>query len=298
VQQASRRKRAAGNRQKITDQLATSRPVLSFDPSLNDAVGEKALEEIGTEIPEAQKAAMEKLADEIDTLAQAAPDATVGWGWVDPVNPFNIVKSFRLGTHGDRGSANLLPVSLLVPAAALFAGWRLGEHYSDKTDVKQANVKLEKQKNLLDRLTYLEAQRMRQKSAGILDSAVLTEPASMGTDPQGFWQSFKGLWALWAVASMAAGYAVGRKTLDRIDPARVRLKELNRLARRRSLVEEPPQFALAEAPGEEVTAPTQPRVPIRVESQPRSGIPGGDPYEQLKLPDNPEASDAYTKLLP
>jgi len=315
IQQATRRQRTVQRRADVVSQLSSRRPVLALSPRTT-AREEQRYEEIGVPTDSLDKSA--ETAAAVRALSNIeVPEQPVRASLPDILNPLNPLKRYREESRGgERVAAPMLAATLLTPLAVLYAGWRLGENRSDATEAQQAQQKKMAAKARLDRLTAAEMARTRGKEAaektgffqevahpvdwasskGTSDlsswfakqPSPVSEPSALLHDPKGMYETYvKGLWWVWALGSLAGAYAVSRKVFDRMDPARARMSELKRLARRRTLSEGAPTFALA---GQE-TGPdlprTAPRLPVSVETKalPEYQPEPVDPYQSVEMPE-------------
>ncbi len=297
IQQATRRQRNVQRRADVVSQMASRRPVLSISPKVT-AREERQYEEAGVPADALDKSA--ETAAAVKALSNIeVPEQPVRASLPDILNPLNPLKRYREESRGgERVAAPMLAATLLTPLAVLYAGWRLGENRSDASEARQAQQKRMAAKAKLDRLLAVEMARTRGKEAAEKTASlsswlasrpsIFSEPSAIIHDPKGMYETYgKGLWWVWALASLAGAYAVSRKVFDRMDPARARMGELNRLARRRTLTEGAPTFALA---GQE-TGPdlprTTPRLPVAVETKalPEYRPEPVDPYQSMEMPE-------------
>jgi hypothetical protein len=308
IQKGLRRRKVEKQRESVVSSLATHRPVLAISPTTT-AREEKQLEETGVPKEAADPVAeLNKLELPAQQVRSTIPNI---------FDFFSVLKRNREESQGgDRVAAPMMAATLVVPLAALYAGWRYGEQGSDKAEAEQAKKQSLALRAKLNRSLAGELVRTRMpKEAGAvgdwwnrtfsaeggkaspvseaLHAPVVSEPASLVTDPKGAWFNTKSLYWLWLIGSFATAYAVSRKQFDRLDPSRARLKELQRLARRRTLVEGAPVFSLAGVDQQEPELPRSlpARTPVSVEgASRREELPeyqqaSYDPYQTVDMPE-------------
>jgi len=307
IQQATRRARNVKKRENAAAQLSTHRPVLNIGPNVTarDVAQDEAAGMMEDKVAIDQSIVSN--AARLDQVEEIGLPVSVNIP--NFLNPLNITKLFREESQGgDRAASPMLAATLLTPLAALYAGWRLSESMSDTSEAAQAKRKQLVTKAKLDRMLAAELARTRGKEADEKKMPVQvptswaalkttlsgapaagSEPLSIATDPKGAYNTYvNGLFWVWALSSLAGSYAISRGAFDRLDPARARMKELQRLSRRRALVEGAPTFTLAGSEGssvgeQELPGASMTRLPVSVETKalPPYQRNAYDPFEPL-----------------
>ena len=145
-------------------------------------------------------------------------------------------------------------------------GARSMAQWIDKRREKEMAEDIAKKRNLLDKILYEEYLRTHEKTgqekeAGWEESwekfqkvkdewfnklsPVMQEILAPILKPFKTFHAASSLWAIYAVATLAAGYSVAKSASKRYDPARERAKKIEAFGKRRALSNAPPQLLSA-----------------------------------------------------
>jgi hypothetical protein len=246
VVQSSQESKTQETLQRLRAFSAARNPTLSIDPDLDDEEQEKELENLG--IPD------------LPVLKAAGSDAFKFF------NPFSrITKREATGDHDPAHMA----LALSAVIAAGYGGWKLQDYIGDQGREKDRDTRVSNMRNLIDKMLFEEVQRTRlpQKAAAFVAASQFLEKegrdfiTSSSQQSKDFSSSGQGgaslgsavgsvvgspirtietLWWLWATAAFALSYAASKRFADKADPNRVRLKEIENIAKERAKVQDAP----------------------------------------------------------
>jgi len=156
---------------------------------------------------------------------------------------------------------------LALALAGAVGGGALGARsmaqFLDQRKEKELESKIEKQRNVLDKILYEEYMRTHQKTgqekeAGFGDwideqgaslmewykrqSPGVQELLGPFFQPGKTFYGVRSMWGIYAVASLAAGYATAKSLASKHDPARERASRIEAFSKRRDLSNAPPQL--------------------------------------------------------
>ena len=280
---------------------AARNPTLSIDPYLDDEEQEKELEDLG--LPE------------LPGLKSA--NGSEWWNLL--TNPFT--KSLNTEVTGDHDPAHMAMAMGAVIAAG-YGGWKLQDYISDNKREKARDTRISNMRNLIDKMVFEEVQRSRfpQKAAAFTAACHVLEkegrdfltpgsqqskdyskqgekrsPSMGGTflsllNPFNAVRGLETMWWLWATAAFALSYAAGKRFSDSSDPNRIRLKEIEDIAKERAKVKDAPVLL------DESSFSGAPALTGGLES-PRKKSISSVPVQGIKTKTPVDATDPYASIL-